>query len=106
MDIHTNIEVYDWPTFLDKRSDPEAFDLLVGGTTPKLDPTSMAFLRDDFVGWTKSDELDEIIAEFKGAPSIDEAKSIDHKLQEWFYDYTPVTKVGDFSTVNTTRNNL
>lgn len=104
--LNTALEIYDWPTYLDKRDDPAAFDLLVGASTPKLDPTSMAYLRSDFVGWTVSEELDEIIENFKSAPSIDDAKIIYNDLQAWFYEYIPVTKVGDYANVNATRNNL
>lgn len=104
--VKVNLEVYDWPTYLDKRSDKDGFDLLVGVSTPKLDPTSMAFLRDDFVGWTESEELEGIIEEFKMAPSIDDAKVVYNDLQEWFYEYRPVMKIGDFSKVNAARNNI
>ena len=79
--------MYDWPTYLDKRSDKNGFDILLGTSTPKLDPTSMAFLRGDFVGWTDSPELPSIIKEFKTAPSLEEAKLIFNDLQEWFYEY-------------------
>ena len=104
--MNVNLEVYDWPTYLDKRNEKDAFDLLVGATTGKLNPTSMGFLRDNFVGWTESEELDEIVDEFNSALSIDEAKLVYNDLQEWFYDYKPVTKIGDFTKVNATRDNV
>lgn len=104
--LNAKLEVFDWPTYLDKRSDKNGFDILIGTSTPKLDPTSMAFLRGNFLGWTDSPELPSIIKEFKTALSIEEAKLIYNDLQEWFYEYKPVTKVGDFSKVHAVRSNV
>ncbi|OLO28115.1 ABC transporter substrate-binding protein [Alkalihalophilus pseudofirmus] len=104
--INTNLEVYDWPSFLTKRSDPDAYDLLIGISSPKPDPTTMAFLRNDFVGWTESPELDQIIEEFKSAPSLDEAKPVYDDLQKWFYDYKPISKLGDYTLVYGVRDHV
>lgn len=104
--LNAKVDVYDWPTYLDKRSEKTGFDILLGTSTPKLDPTSMAFLREDFVGWTDSPELPGLIKEFKTAPSLEEAKLIFNDLQEWFYEYKPVTKVGDFSKIHAVRSNV
>ena len=63
--------------------------------TDKPEPTSVVYMSNDFSGWTDSPELDEILQKFKSSPTLDQAKAYLDDLTEWFYDYTPVAKVGD-----------
>ena len=90
--LNAKLAVYDWPTYLDKRSDKDGFDILLGTSTPKLDPTSMAFLRDNFVGWTDSPELEEIIVEFKSAPSIKKPRYYIMTCKNGFMSINPLLK--------------
>jgi peptide/nickel transport system substrate-binding protein len=93
--IRTKLEVYDWPTFTERRSDPSTYDLTIMASTPKPEPTSLALMRKDFAGFTDSEELDKIAAKLRQAPSIEEAQKVYDELQAWFMDYRPVVKIGD-----------
>ena len=59
--INVKLEVYDWPTFTERRNDPNSYDISVMSSTSKIEPTSLTFMRKDFTGWTDSEELDEIL---------------------------------------------
>ncbi|MFM1653427.1 ABC transporter substrate-binding protein [Brevibacillus sp. B_LB10_24] len=99
MGVKTKLEVYDWPTFTDLREDENKFDILVITNTPKPEPSSLAFMRKDFTGWTDSPELDKLLAEFRGAPTLEQARAVYDDLQKWFYEYVPVVKIGDGNSI-------
>ena len=93
--INIKLEVYDWPTFTERRNDPNSYDISVMSSTSKIEPTSLTFMRKDFTGWTDSEELDEILERMRLAPSIEDAQAMYDDLQTWFMDYKPVVKLGD-----------
>lgn len=101
--VKTKLEVYDWPTFTELRNDENKFDILVITNTPKPEPSSLAFMRKDFPGWTDSPELDKLLVEFRGAPNLEKAMPVYDELQKWFYEYVPVVKVGDGNSISSSQ---
>ncbi|WP_368653249.1 ABC transporter substrate-binding protein [Ornithinibacillus sp. 4-3] len=93
--MEVELEIYDWPTLVDRREDETAFEILFLSNTDKPDPTSPVYMTKSFAGWTDSPELDNILEKFWGAPSVDDAKEFNDELHAWFYDYVPVAKVAD-----------
>lgn len=106
MGIDTDIEVYDWPTFVDKRENPENYDITIIPNTAKPEPSSLAFMRSDFTGWTDSEELDALLEDFRRAPSLEEAQKKYNDLQAWFIDYKPIVKIGDVNSIYASRDNI
>lgn len=104
--MNVNLEAYDWPTASDRREDETAYDIFIMGNVPVPEPTSNVYLMKDYAGWTDSPELDEIIREFRSQPSLDDAKEVYEDLQEWFYEYRPVIKVGDYNAVVSLRDTV
>lgn len=104
--IEAALDTYDWPTFTEVRDDPTKWELAVIPNTAKGDPGSLVFMRPDFAGSTQSPELDAILDQYRAAPTLDEAKSHYDDLQTWFYDYLPVSKLGDANTVFATTANV
>ncbi|RJS59351.1 ABC transporter substrate-binding protein [Bacillus sp. PK3_68] len=93
--MKVKLEVYDWPTLLDKTADPNAYDMYVVIDLPIPEPTSNLSLIPDFAGWTNSPEMLELVSKIRGLPSSDEAKAHYGELLKWYYDYVPDIKVGD-----------
>lgn len=93
--VNVKLEVYDWPTFSERRNDPDAFDLTIITNKGKVEPTSLVWSRPDYVGWTNSDELEGITSKIRQAPSLEEARGYYDELQAWFLDYKPAIKMGD-----------
>ena len=106
MGINAVVNVFDRAAYEEFRNQPESFDIFVQTATAKPEPSSNVYFRRDFGGFTDSEELDEIIADFRGKPSLEDAKEVYPDLQEWFYDYLPIVKVGDFNEVTTTRDTV
>ena len=93
--LDPELVVSDWATFSETRDDPAAWEVMVLSNTPKIDPSSLAFMRKDFAGWTDSPELDAILADYRGSRTLEEARGKYDEIQRWVYDYVPVTKVAD-----------
>ncbi|WP_313428649.1 ABC transporter substrate-binding protein [Siminovitchia terrae] len=106
MGINAEVEVYDWPTFVDKRDDPDNYDITIIPNTAKPEPSSLAFMRSDFTGWTDSEELNAILEEFRRAPSLEDAPKKYNDLQAWFIDYIPIIKIGDINSIYASRDNI
>jgi peptide/nickel transport system substrate-binding protein len=104
--IDASLDTYDWPTFTEVRDDPTKWELAVIPNTAKSDPGSLVFMRPDFAGSTKSPQLDAILETYRAAPTLEEARSHYDDLQRWFYDYLPVSKLGDADTVFATTTNV
>lgn len=104
--MNVSLEVYDWPTLSDLIYEEDAYDIFMMGNTPVSEPTSSVFFRPDYAGWIDDPKLEELVAEFRGLPTIEEAKPILDDLQAWFYDYVPAARVGDFNRVASTRDSF
>lgn len=104
--IDASLDTYDWPTFTEVRDDPTKWELAVIPNTAKSDPGSLVFMRPDFAGSTKSPQLDAILEKYQAAPTLEQARSYYDDLQRWFYDYLPVSKLGDADTVFATTTNV
>ncbi|WP_066074474.1 ABC transporter substrate-binding protein [Neobacillus soli] len=93
--VNVKLEVYDWPTYTEMGNDPSAYDITIISNKGKPEPTSLAWGRSDYYGWTNSEELNKITTKMRQAPTLDDAKAMYDDLQTWFMDYKPAIKFGD-----------
>lgn len=101
--LNVKLEVYDWATLLSKLNDEDSFDIFLVWLGFKPEPTSLHVLSKDNSGWTDSEELNEILKEFRSQPTIEDAKPVYEKLQQWNWEYFPAVKIGDYNKVDATR---
>lgn len=101
MDVE--LEVYDWATLLEKNQDETEYDIYVMGFVAVPEPSTFFYTRENYPGWTNSPELKNLISEYRGQPSLEDAKNYYEHLQEWYWDYLPIIKAGDFNRVSSTR---
>lgn len=104
--MNINLEVYDWPTLLDRRNDPNNWEIFVIANVAVPEPTLTGFLSKDYPGWTDDPELDRLIHEFRTKPTLEEARDMFDDLQQWYWDYMPVLKIGDYNRVSSSRSTL
>jgi len=106
--VNVDLQVYDWPTLLDKSNNEEAFEMMIMGYAVPSDPTEIYYLnsKDNYAGWSNSSELDTLLNELKVAPNDDAMKETFSKLQKETWDYLPAVKFGDFNRVTVTRADL
>ena len=97
--LKVKIESYDWPTFTEIRNKKDAWDLMVLSNSFKFEPSQNLILSKDFAGWTNDPKLEELLKKFRGAATMEEAKSLYDELQAWNQVYLPAAKVGDLDVV-------
>lgn len=104
--MNVKLEVYDWPTLLDRRNDPDNWEIFVIANVAVPEPTSTGFLGPDYPGWTNSPELEKLIIDFRSKPTLEDAKAMFDDLQQWYWDYMPVLKIGDYYRVSSSRSTV
>lgn len=104
--MNVKLEVYDWPTLLDRRDNPDNWEMFVIANVAVPEPTLTGFIDKEYPGWTNSPELDQLVKDFRGQPTLEDAKEMFDDLQQWYWDYMPVLKIGDYSRVSSSRSTL
>lgn len=106
--MKVKLDVYDWPTLLQKRGDANAYDMFVTGFPTEPTPAKYVFLdsANQWPGWTNDPVMDELLEKINAATSQEEAKKYFEQLQEEFYNYLPIIKFGNKTTITTTRSNI
>ena len=106
--MNVKLEIYDWATVLDKRTDPSAYDIFTSGWALRPTPIQYPFLdsRAEWPGWTDSAEMDRIIDEIQMTTNQDEAQALTAELQKEFWNYLPIIKPGNSVEITTHRAEL
>lgn len=89
------LDIYDWPTVLDKRSKPSEWDILFTGIPMVLSPTQLLYLSPTWPGWTNDPTITDYLNKINASTSNDEAQKIWKELQAYCWEYLPVSKIGD-----------
>ena len=100
--MNVKLDVYDWPTLLERRNDPTAYHIFFTGFSTTTTPHQYVFLDSETVwpGWSNNPEIDRLLDEIKTAKSQDEAKVLYSELQQIIWEYLPVINVGKNSRVS------
>src|SRR5699024_4244118 len=98
--VKASLEVFDWPTIVDRREDPEAWDLFVNAFPFKSDPTQLLQINPEFAGGVDDPKVKELLDAIRTSPSQEEAKAYWDELQEYAWtEFLPITKLGTFSSI-------
>ncbi|NLS10469.1 hypothetical protein HGQ17_10800 [Nesterenkonia sp. MY13] len=93
--INTELNVYDWPTVLQDRENPEAYDIFITGFTPVAVPVTFVFLHPTWAGWTDDEDIQAAIDTVTSAEDEEGALEGAQDLQVAYYDYLPAAKFGE-----------
>lgn len=99
--MKTKLDIYDWPTVLQRRTDETAYDIFITGFPTEPIPNKYVFLdsKGEWAGWTNSPEIDALLNKIAKASSQEEATKYYSDLMVEFYDYLPIIKFGNKTTV-------
>ncbi|WP_033420477.1 ABC transporter substrate-binding protein [Nesterenkonia alba] len=97
--MNVELNVTDWATVLQDRTDPEAYDIFITGFAPVTVPVTYVFLYDNWPGWTDSEDIAAALDAISTAEGEEQALEAAEDLQQAFYDYLPMVKFGDKYTV-------
>ncbi|TQR21432.1 ABC transporter substrate-binding protein [Psychrobacillus vulpis] len=106
--MKVKLDIYDWATVLQKRADETAYDIFVTGFPTEPIPNKYVFLAssNEWPGWTNDPIIDDLLNKINTAASQEEAKQYFDALQEEFYEYLPMIKFGNKTTITTLRSNV
>ncbi|WP_262174149.1 ABC transporter substrate-binding protein [Saccharococcus sp. Marseille-Q5394] len=100
MGVNAKLEIYDWPTLLDKRNNPENWDLMVAGISYVTTPSQLLAVNPDWPGWTNDEKISTALDEIRVAATKEEAKEQWSDLQSYMLnDYVPHTQFGHYASV-------
>ena len=100
--MKTKLDVYDWPTLLERRNDPEAYDIFYTGFSTTATPNQYVFLDSQtaWPGWTENAEIDRLLNEIKVEENSDEALALTAELQKVMWEDLPIINIGHNSRVS------
>lgn len=106
--MKVKLDIYDWATVLQKRADEKAYDIFVTGFPTEPIPNKYVFLAssNEWPGWTNDPIIDDLLNKINTSSSQEEAKQHFDALQEEFYEYLPMVKFGNKTTITTLRSNV
>jgi peptide/nickel transport system substrate-binding protein len=92
-----NLEIYDWPTLVSKRSDEKAWNIFFTFFPIYTNPTQTLFLdsRNKWPGWYSNPKMDQLLDQMRSTTNFDEEKKIFEQVQALFWEDVPVIKLGD-----------
>src|SRR5699024_3932503 len=93
------LDEYDWATFLDKRSDPEMYDIFHTGFTFKTVPEHQ-FFTPSYDGFTDDPDFIELMDKIKVEESQEGAKALYENLQQLMWERLPIINVGHHSMLH------
>lgn len=105
--FNVNLEVYDWSTMLDRRSDPESWDMFVTSTAFVTSPSQLLVLDSNWAGWTNDPKITELMDSIRLSTTHEEAKSYWDELHQFLWeDYVPLSILGHHHRIVTARDHV
>lgn len=97
MGLNAILEVYDWPTLLQRRSDAEAWDIFFTFASIYPHPSQVTYIdsRKQYPGWYSNPEVDSLLDELNASASNEHARELFHQVQEIYRTEVPSIKLGD-----------
>lgn len=95
------LDVVDWATLVQRRSDPAAWDVYITHSAflpePMLSPPQLG---DGAPGWWKTPAKDAALAAFNAEPDATKRGQLWAKVQQVVYDEVPYIRAGNFAALS------
>ena len=98
--FNVDLQVYDWATLIEKRAQPDQWDLFFTHHGFVPDPILLSVMNDNYPGWWATPEKQALKAKFTASSDPAERQAIWSELQALIYDQVPTMKTGDVYTYN------
>ncbi|HEV8674743.1 MAG TPA: ABC transporter substrate-binding protein [Methylomirabilota bacterium] len=94
-----DLQVLEWATVVQRRSDPRHYEIFTTGVGFAADPTFQVILSCDWPGWTCDPKLEAMMGRLASETDTPKRMAIWRDIQGWFWQEVPVIKFGDFFTL-------
>lgn len=98
--FNVDLQVYDWATLIEKRAQPDQWDLFFTHHGFVPDPILISVMNDSYPGWWTTDEKAELKDRFTSTSDPAERQAIWGEIQALIYEQVPTMKTGDVYTYN------
>ncbi|PHR94713.1 MAG: peptide ABC transporter substrate-binding protein [Blastopirellula sp.] len=98
--FNIDLQVYDWATLIEKRAQPDQWDLFFTHHGFVPDPILISVMNDNYPGWWNTPEKAALKAKFTATSDPAERKAIWSEIQALIYEQVPTMKTGDVYTYN------
>lgn len=93
--VKTKVLVYDWPTDLAQRKNPNAWDVFITGFAPLFDPSQVLWILPTYNGWYNSPQMQALLAKWSANTSSSKSTSILDSIQRLEWAQLPIVKIGN-----------
>jgi peptide/nickel transport system substrate-binding protein len=93
--VNVDLQVVDWATLVQRRNNPQMYDIFTTGMSFVPDPTQHPYLRCDWPGWTCDEEIQKRMDVIRKEPDAAKRKAQWDEVQKRFYEYVPAIRYGD-----------
>ena len=97
--VKTDLVILDWAAFIEKRKDPEEWDIYISATSRVALPLEKNYLHSSSPGGFGDTASSALLAGLASCKTIDEAAERWEDVQIMLWDYIPVIVPGHYSTV-------
>ncbi len=105
--FNVDVQVVDWATITQKRSDPAVYNIFSGATTFTPDPGVLPHLDGTWPGWWENAEKDAMIVALNAEADPVKRQQIWDEFQEtWMWGDVPFIKMGDYFLLSTRSKDL
>ena len=98
--FNIDLQVYDWATLIEKRAQPDQWDLFFTHHGFVPDPILISVMNDNYPGWWTTEEKSALKAKFTSSSDPAERQAIWGEIQSLIYEQVPTMKTGDVYTYN------
>ncbi|PYM62235.1 MAG: peptide ABC transporter substrate-binding protein, partial [Candidatus Rokuibacteriota bacterium] len=93
--VNVDLQVVDWATLVQRRNNPQMYDIFTTGMSFVPDPTQHPYLRCDWPGWTCDEEIQKRMDAIRKDSDPARRKALWDEVQKRFYEYAPAIRYGD-----------
>ncbi|MFT6304771.1 MAG: peptide/nickel transport system substrate-binding protein [Pseudomonadales bacterium] len=98
--FNIDLQVYDWATLIEKRSQPDQWDMFFTHHGFVPDPILISVMNDSYPGWWATEEKLVLKDKFTASSDPAERQAIWADIQALIYEQVPTMKTGDVYTYN------
>ncbi|MDE0114306.1 MAG: ABC transporter substrate-binding protein [Albidovulum sp.] len=98
--FNIDLQVYDWATLIQKRAQPDQWDLFFTHHGFVPDPILISVMNDNYPGWWTTKEKADLKSRFTMSSDPAERQAIWSEIQGLIYEQVPTMKTGDVYTYN------
>jgi peptide/nickel transport system substrate-binding protein len=93
--INVDLQVLDWATLVQRRNNPQMYDIFSTGMTLVPDPTQHPYLRCEWPGWTCDPDINGRLDAIRRETDQKKRMALWEEVHKLFYERVPVIRFGD-----------